>query len=73
MLSGLNNRNKDKDFLAGRDVESISAALKLSCQTHPLEQFAGAVLDLAKQLKQRRLPSGPPEVEESAASRRNRQ
>lgn len=50
-LSSLNNFASNKDILKGKDPDAISAALKLACEKNPLNQFAGAVLDVAGQLR----------------------
>jgi hypothetical protein len=57
-LSTLNNFHYEKDILKEADPEAISAALKLYCDSHPLDSFAVAVLNVADQLADR-TPDGP--------------
>lgn len=50
-LSSLNYVASKKDILKGKDPEAISAAIKLACEKNPLNQFGGAVLHVAGQLR----------------------
>lgn len=50
-----------KDFLKGKDPDAIMAAIKLSCEGHPLNQFGAAVLDVSTQLKNL-TPEPPPQI-----------
>jgi hypothetical protein len=45
------NTTSSPDFLKDKDGDAILAALKLACESHPLNQFAGAADYVIKQLK----------------------